>query len=103
MADNSSFWDGLSAVGFLNAGAQWLVAREQADAAEVDAQTKQYEMKQRAAVEKANLEKAAEQNARADIRRDFNNEQMWKLASWLTASLSATMILAAILKLLRSK
>lgn len=103
MAENNGFWDGLSAVRFLDAGAQWLVAREQADAKEIEAQTKAHEMKQRAAVEKANIEKSVAQAARADIRRDFNNEQMWKLASWLTASLSATMILAGLIRLWKGK
>lgn len=98
-----SFWDGLSAVTFLNAGAKYFGSKEQTKVAKIEAQTKAAEDLQRAAVESAKLERQAQMDAANLTRRTFNNEQMWKLASWFTLAVSSSLVGAVVLKILNAK
>lgn len=96
------FFDGLSALKFLEAGVSVYSAKEGAKAKAIEAQTKQHENVQRAAVEAAKLQQQQQMTAAEMARRTFNNEQMWKLASWFTMAVSASLVGAVIIKILNS-
>lgn len=99
----AGFFDGLSALNFVNGAVDIFKAKEQTKVAKVEAQTKAAEDAQRRAIEAANITRQNQIVTEKLARDALNNEQMWKLASWVTMVAALSVVGATVYRIMRRK
>ena len=99
----AGFFDGLTATGILSSAVDVFMAKEQGKAAKIEAQTKAAEDAQRRAVESANLSTQQRIVTEKLARQAFDNQQMWKIASWMVMLGGFTLAGATALRIMGKK